>query len=125
MQIDDRTRLASQRAPAEERRPADVGADVVYTTPVFPGESNHRYNATTFTSVDPLLGGDEAFAALVEAAKQTPPTGLDVVLMIGLALPAGTALCSDQRAMIEAALVALGLPREAIDGRDTARSRGP
>ena len=25
-----------------------VGADIVYTTPVFPAESNHRYNATTF-----------------------------------------------------------------------------
>ena len=45
----------------------DVGADVVYTTPVFPGESNHRYNATTFTSVDPLLGGDEAYARLSTA----------------------------------------------------------
>ena len=44
-----------------------VGADVVYTTPVFPGESNHRYNATTFTSVDPLLGGDEAYARLSTA----------------------------------------------------------
>ena len=46
---------------------AEVGADVVYTTPVFPGESNHRYNATTFTSVDPLLGGDEAYARLSTA----------------------------------------------------------
>ena len=46
---------------------AEVGADIVYTTPVFPGESNHRYNATTFTSVDPLLGGDEAYARLSTA----------------------------------------------------------
>ena len=44
-----------------------VGADVLYTTPVFPGESNHRYNAATFTEVDPLLGGDEAYARLSEA----------------------------------------------------------
>ncbi|MCF6379040.1 glycoside hydrolase family 13 protein [Nocardioides KLBMP 9356] len=44
-----------------------VGADVIYTTPVFPGESNHRYNATTFTEVDPLLGGDEAYARLSSA----------------------------------------------------------
>ena len=27
---------------------ADIGVSVVYTTPVFPGESNHRYNASTF-----------------------------------------------------------------------------
>jgi alpha-glucosidase len=46
---------------------AEVGADVVYTTPVFPGESNHRYNATTFTEVDPMLGGDEAYARLSAA----------------------------------------------------------
>lgn len=44
-----------------------VGADIVYTTPVFPGESNHRYNATTFDRVDPLLGGDEAYERLSTA----------------------------------------------------------
>ena len=49
---------------------AQVGADVVYTTPVFPGESNHRYNATTFTEVDPLLGGDEAYARLSTAVHE-------------------------------------------------------
>jgi alpha-glucosidase len=46
---------------------AEVGADIVYTTPVFPGESNHRYNASTFTAIDPLLGGDAAYVRLVEA----------------------------------------------------------
>jgi alpha-glucosidase len=45
----------------------EVGADIVYTTPVFPGESNHRYNASTFEAVDPLLGGDEAYARLADA----------------------------------------------------------
>jgi alpha-glucosidase len=49
---------------------AEVGADIVYTTPVFPGESNHRYNATTFTEVDPLLGGDEAYARLSTAVHE-------------------------------------------------------
>ncbi|QIX25672.1 DUF3459 domain-containing protein [Nocardioides sp. JQ2195] len=46
---------------------AEVGADIVYTTPVFPGESNHRYNASTFDRVDSLLGGDEAYRRLVDA----------------------------------------------------------
>ena len=46
---------------------AEVGADIIYTTPVFPGESNHRYNATTFTEVDPLLGGSAAYARLSAA----------------------------------------------------------
>ncbi len=49
---------------------AAVGADVLYTTPVFPGESNHRYNATTFTEVDELLGGSEAYARLSAAVHE-------------------------------------------------------
>jgi alpha-glucosidase len=46
---------------------AAVGADAIYLTPVFPAESNHRYNASTFAHVDPLLGGDAAFRELVDA----------------------------------------------------------
>lgn len=45
-----------------------LGTDIVYLTPFFPGRSNHRYDASTFHSVDPLLGGDEALIRLVEAA---------------------------------------------------------
>lgn len=37
--------------------------------PVFHGRSNHRYDAHTFDHVDPLLGGDEAFARLTAAAR--------------------------------------------------------
>ncbi|MBA3783782.1 MAG: glycoside hydrolase family 13 protein [Nocardioides sp.] len=46
---------------------AEVGADIVYTTPVFPAESNHRYNASTFDGVEPLLGGDAAYQRLSRA----------------------------------------------------------
>ncbi|MFT4083553.1 MAG: glycoside hydrolase family 13 protein [Nocardioides sp.] len=49
---------------------AEVGASVVYLTPVFPGESNHRYNASTFDRVDDLLGGDEAYARLSDALHE-------------------------------------------------------
>jgi alpha-glucosidase len=45
-----------------------LGVDAVYLTPVFPGESNHRYNASTFDIVDPLLGGDAAYRRLIDAA---------------------------------------------------------
>lgn len=45
-----------------------LGADVVYLTPVFPARSIHRYDASSFERVDPLLGGDEALALLVAAA---------------------------------------------------------
>lgn len=46
----------------------DLGATVVYFTPFFPAGSTHRYDASTFRSVDPLLGGDEGLIELVEAA---------------------------------------------------------
>lgn len=45
----------------------DLGVTTVYLTPVFPGRSNHRYDASTFEHVDPLLGGDEALAELSAA----------------------------------------------------------
>jgi alpha-glucosidase len=45
-----------------------LGVNLLYLTPVFPGGSNHRYDASGFDEVDPLLGGDEALARLVEAA---------------------------------------------------------
>jgi alpha-glucosidase len=45
-----------------------LGVTLVYLTPVFPGASNHRYDASSFATVDPLLGGDDALVRLVEAA---------------------------------------------------------
>ncbi|WP_418276560.1 glycoside hydrolase family 13 protein [Isoptericola jiangsuensis] len=45
----------------------DLGVGTLYLTPVFPGRSNHRYDASTFDAVDPLLGGDEAYARLSAA----------------------------------------------------------
>jgi len=45
-----------------------LGVSLIYVTPVFPGRSNHRYDASSFAEVDPLLGGDDALIRLVEAA---------------------------------------------------------
>jgi alpha-glucosidase len=45
-----------------------VGANVIYLTPFFPAGSTHRYDATTFAHVDPLLGGDDALRSLATAA---------------------------------------------------------
>lgn len=45
-----------------------LGANVVYFTPFFPAGSTHRYDASTFRNVDPLLGGDEGLIELVNAA---------------------------------------------------------
>ena len=49
---------------------AELGANLLYLTPVFPAPSNHRYNAATFDRVDPLLGGDRAYAHLIDAAHR-------------------------------------------------------
>ncbi len=45
----------------------DLGVSVVYHTPIFPAESNHRYDASSFDVIDPLLGGDAAYLRLIEA----------------------------------------------------------
>jgi len=47
---------------------ADLGANVLYLTPFFPAGSTHRYDASSFDLVDPLLGGDEALRSLLGAA---------------------------------------------------------
>src|SRR4029453_10538159 len=58
---------------------AEVGINALYLTPFFPAESNHRYNASSFEEVDPLLGGDKALARLsqeVHGRGWPPPRAL-------------------------------------------------
>ena len=47
----------------------DLGVTGLYTCPFFPAFSNHRYDASAFDRVDPLLGGDDALRRLVDAAR--------------------------------------------------------
>ena len=47
---------------------ASLGANTIYLTPIFPAQSNHRYDASSFDQVDPILGGDEALVRLTAAA---------------------------------------------------------
>ena len=49
---------------------SDLGVSALYLTPFFPAGSNHRYDASTFAHVDPMLGGDGALRALVAAAHE-------------------------------------------------------
>jgi len=46
----------------------DMGVTLLYLTPFFPARSAHRYDASSFDHVDPLLGGDHALASLIAAA---------------------------------------------------------
>ncbi|UNK71608.1 glycoside hydrolase family 13 protein [Microbacterium sp. H1-D42] len=45
-----------------------LGVNLLYLTPVFPAASNHRYDASSFDAVDPLLGGDDAYIRLIAEA---------------------------------------------------------
>jgi alpha-glucosidase len=47
-----------------------LGVTLIYLTPIFPGQSNHRYDASSFSQVDPLLGGNKALTALIAAAHE-------------------------------------------------------
>jgi alpha-glucosidase len=46
-----------------------LGATALYLTPIFPAGSAHRYDASSFARIDPLLGGDDALRSLVAAAQ--------------------------------------------------------
>lgn len=53
-----------------------LGADVLYLTPIFPARSNHRYNASSFAHVDPLLGGDDS---LIQLSREVHRRGMRIV----------------------------------------------
>ncbi|TRZ56645.1 MAG: glycoside hydrolase family 13 protein [Streptomycetaceae bacterium] len=48
----------------------DLGVNGIYFTPLFPARSNHRYDASSFDVIDPILGGDAAFQSLIKIAKK-------------------------------------------------------
>jgi alpha-glucosidase len=49
---------------------ADLGASGIYFTPFFPARSTHRYDASSFEKVDPLLGGDASLLRLKKSADK-------------------------------------------------------
>ena len=54
-----------------------MGVTALYLNPIFEAASNHRYDTGDYTKVDAMLGGEEAFLALAEAAKQE---GISLIL---------------------------------------------
>ncbi len=46
----------------------DLGVNAVWLTPIFVSPSNHRYDISDYRRIDPHLGGDAAFGALIQAA---------------------------------------------------------
>ncbi|HIK29126.1 MAG: glycoside hydrolase family 13 protein [Oscillatoriaceae bacterium SKW80] len=48
----------------------ELGINAIYFTPIFQSASNHRYHTHDYYRVDPILGGDEAFRELLDAAHE-------------------------------------------------------
>ena len=55
----------------------DLGITAIYFNPIFQSASNHRYHTHDYYQVDPLLGGNEAFRTLLDAAHKR---GIRIVL---------------------------------------------
>lgn len=48
----------------------ELGVSALYFTPLFPGRSNHRYDAASFDEIDPVLGGNQAMVELSDTAHK-------------------------------------------------------
>ncbi|MGB8857071.1 MAG: glycoside hydrolase family 13 protein, partial [Burkholderiales bacterium] len=60
---------------------ADLGANVIYMTPIFTAVSNHKYDTADYRNVDPAFGSNEEFTRLcVEAKKRGIRIMLDASL---------------------------------------------
>lgn len=56
---------------------SDLGINAIYLNPIFQSTANHRYIATDYYHVDPILGGNRTFRTLLD---QTHRRGIRVVL---------------------------------------------
>ncbi|MBE7056064.1 MAG: glycoside hydrolase family 13 protein [Ruminococcaceae bacterium] len=55
----------------------ELGVDKIYLNPIFEAASNHRYDTANYKSVDPILGGEEAFDFLIKSCKER---NIDLIL---------------------------------------------
>ena len=55
----------------------DLGITALYLCPIFSSASNHRYHTYDYFNVDPMLGGNDAFRELLDAAHAR---GMRVIL---------------------------------------------
>ena len=54
-----------------------LGTTAIYLSPIFRAASNHKYATADYLTVAPIFGGEEAFKALLKAAKAR---GLEIIL---------------------------------------------
>jgi len=59
-------------AGIQEKLPylADLGVTCIYLNPIFESHENHRYNTANYRRIDPLLGTNEDFRELCQAAAR-------------------------------------------------------
>ncbi len=58
-----------------------LGVNAIYLNPINDSRTVHRYDAVDFLHVDPKLGGDEAYASLLEKAHEA---GIRIILDISI-----------------------------------------
>ncbi len=56
---------------------ADLGVTALYLNPIFQSTANHRYVTTDYYEVDPILGGNAAFARFIDESHRR---GMHVIL---------------------------------------------
>ncbi len=49
---------------------AEMGVTAIYLNPIFQATSNHRYDTADYLRIDPLLGTEEDFVSLAQAAEE-------------------------------------------------------
>ena len=54
-----------------------LGITLLYLNPIFESASNHRYNTGDYKKIDPILGDEETFQALVKEAEEV---GIRIIL---------------------------------------------
>ena len=55
----------------------ELGVSCIYLNPIFEAHANHRYNVADYMKIDPLLGTEQDFTDLCEAAKKR---GMSVII---------------------------------------------
>ena len=56
---------------------AELGINALWFNPIFQSASNHRYHTHDYFRIDPVLGGDKAFDAVLAGAHER---GIRIIL---------------------------------------------
>lgn len=54
-----------------------LGISIIYLSPIFESQSNHKYDTADYKSIDPMFGNEEIFKELIEEANKK---GINIIL---------------------------------------------